>query len=1005
MMHHVRRAGAIFLAAALLTSTVLASYALGDELHGFTVPLADGADLRTQMFWSNSKSDLRTENYITYQPSSGLAPRVSYGSTLLSKGTVSSMATALETQGERVLSGINGDYFVMATGDPLGIVLTEGILRSSASYLDAVGFSPDGKAIIGKPELTVTAKFSGNALKVAEVNKVRTNAGYYLLSDDFGTTTQNTQAGIDVILAPVHENLGSSVTAENGQTLTSSDVLKIGSRVSCVVEQVLDSTESISIPEGKFVMTINKASGEFLVSTLAAVQPGDTMDIEITSADPRWNNATCAIGALYRILTNHTVNSGLDDAAAPRTAVGVKTDGTVIFYSIDGRQRGLSIGASMTQVANRLLELGCVDAVCLDGGGSTTIGTTMPGSNAFSVVNSPSGGGQRAVSNALFLVSTLPPSGVPARLYAEPKNRVLLSGGTTDMSVSFVDSNWHPYSSSEGLSWSAEHGSITADGIYTAPSVSGEDVITVTSDSGLLGTTTVTVFSTPSSIALRNEATGKAVTSLSLSGKESVNLRATASYKKIALALQDENLAWSVSPASLGSITQSGLFTAGSWNGSGTIQVSAGGNTTSIPLSVSVNLRYALLEDFEHDLGSFQSSPTVKLSQDSSSDPVRFGTQSLRADYTLAGERAQIPASLSLDAQDQYLSLWVYGDQSGNVLSATVRDTSDNEHSLSLGTLNFSGWKQCSTTLPTNAGYLTDLMISGNSAIGTIWVDQLLVSNQSDPDNDAPKLSLSIKDNQLSATVSDNNSATFTREQLSLRLDGTVQDFSLDGNTLTATIPALSGTLHRVSVTATDASGNLVRVSQTLGSGSESSSFSDMSGHWALRYTDYLAARGIVNGVATGNVTCFYPDRSITRGDFALMTTRWMGLTLDSYASIQLPFADAASIPTWSLNAVKAMYSLGFMKGSQAADGQLYAKGTDSITRAEAMTILGRIQPKGYPQATLSAFNDAATIPSWSTPHLASLVGQGVVGGFEGMLHPSDKVSRAELCKMLFTLW
>jgi len=1005
MMHNFRRAAALLLAAVLLTSTVLASYALGDELHGFTVPLAQGANLRTQMFWSNSKSDLRTENYITYQPSSGLAPRVSYGASVLSKGSVSSMATDLEKQGERVLSGINGDYFVMATGDPLGIVITEGILRSSASYLDAVGFLPDGKAIIGKPELTVTAKFGGNALKVADVNKVRTNAGYYLLSDDFASTTQNTQAGIDVVLAPVRDSLGSSVTADNGQTITQSDVLKIGSRVSCVVEQVLDSSGSVSIPEGKFVMTINKNSGAYLVSTLAAVKPGDTMDIEITSTDSRWNSADCAIGALYRILTLGKVNTGLDDAAAPRTAVGVKADGTVIFYTIDGRQSGLSVGASMTQVANRLLELGCVDAVCLDGGGSTTIGTTLPGSNGFSVLNSPSDGAQRSVTDALFLVSTLPPSGVPARLYAEPKNRVLLSGGTTSMNVSFVDSNWHPFSSSEGLSWSAKNGSITPAGLYTAPAVSGEDVITVTSDSGLVGTTTVTVFQTPSTLALSNEASGKAVTSLALSGKESVNLRAAASYRMIPLGVQDESFQWSVSPASLGSITPSGLFTAGMSNGSGTIQVTAGGYTTSIPLSVSVNARYALLQNFEQGLGSFQSSPTVKLTQDSTADQVRFGTKSLRVDYTLAGDRAQIPGSIPLGAQDQYLSLWVYGDQSGNALSATVRDSDDTEHSLSFGTLNFSGWKQLSIALPANAAYLTDLTISGGTTTGTIWMDQLLSSNQTAPDSSAPKLSLSITGNQLRATISDNSGATFTREQLGLCLDNKVQDFPVDGNTITATLPALDGALHRVSVTATDASGNLGRASQTLGNGSASSSFLDMSGHWAIRYTDYLAARGIVNGVTTAQGSQFYPDRSITRGDFTLMTARWMGLDLDSYASITLPFADASKIPSWSLNAVKAMYSLGYMKGSQGIDGQLYANAPDSITRAEAMTILGRIQPKGYPEAALNSFKDAASIPSWSKPYLASLVGQGVVGGFEGMLGPSDKVSRAELCKMLFTLW
>lgn len=91
-------------------------------------------------------SDLRTENYVTYKPSDSISPVVSFGSSIPDKQTVTSMAKALEKNGRRVLSGINGDYFVMATGDPLGIVITDGVLRSSASYLHAIGFNADGSA-------------------------------------------------------------------------------------------------------------------------------------------------------------------------------------------------------------------------------------------------------------------------------------------------------------------------------------------------------------------------------------------------------------------------------------------------------------------------------------------------------------------------------------------------------------------------------------------------------------------------------------------------------------------------------------------------------------------------------------------------------------------------------------------------------------------------------------------------------------------------------------------
>lgn len=63
----------------------------------------------------------------------------------------------------------------------------------------------------------------------------------------------------------------------------------------------------------------------------------------------------------------------------PRTALGVRNDGSVVFYTVDGRLSGHSKGVTLAQLANRMLELGCVEAVNLDGGGSTAIHSIYPG--------------------------------------------------------------------------------------------------------------------------------------------------------------------------------------------------------------------------------------------------------------------------------------------------------------------------------------------------------------------------------------------------------------------------------------------------------------------------------------------------------------------------------------------------------------------------------------------------------------------------------------------------
>ena len=1005
MKQFLRRSAALFLSAALLVTTAAASYALGDELHQTVTPLADGVTLTKQLFWSNSQSNLRTENYLTYSPGTDYSPAVSFGSSILAKGTVSSLAKGLETGGQRVLGGINGDYFDMATGNPLGLVVTDGILRSSSSFFSAVGFLPDGSAMMGAPELSVMAKFSGYCLKVADVNKVRTSTGgYYLLSEDFGPTTANTQPGIDVVLSPIRENLGTEVTAENGQTVIQSDVLKIGSRVSCTVESVSQSTGSIPIPPGQFVLTINQQAGPWLQEVLGALQPGDSMEFEITSPDARWNQVENAIGAYNRLLTDGVVTQGLDTSAADRTAIGVRPDGSVIFYTIDGRQAGYSIGATLTQVASRLLELGCVNAVAVDGGGSTTLGATTPDSGSFTGINKPSGGSQRAVTNALFLVSNLSPTGTPTRLHVTPKDRVLLGGATTTAAASFVDSNWYPTQGSENISWSAQYGSFDAAGVYTAPVSGVVDTLTATTPSGLSGSATVTVIAAPNSIAIANKKTGMDITSLSLSAKESVELSARAIWKLIPLKTETSSFTWSLSDPKLGTITDQGVFTAGTQSASGTIKVAAGNFAVTIPVAVSSDSRFDLLDNFEGN-GSLTAGPGSNLQPEMAADYVRFGSQSLRWTYTPTGGSSAISGNLTLPDRANYLSLWVYGDNSGSTLDAACLDASGTSHTLTFGTLNFSGWKQLWATLPADASVLTRLSLSG-SAGGVVWLDQLTTSNQNQSDTTPPQVSLTVSGTGVTATARDNTGVPFMASQLRLLLDGVSMPFTLNagGDGLTATLSGLSQGTHRITVIATDASGNIGRASQTLTGQSAAAPFKDMTSHWAASYTSYLSGRGIVSGVTEKDGSYFYPDRSITRGDFALMTARWMGLDLASYSGVSLPFADTASIPQWSQNAVRAMYDLGIMKGASSG-GKLYGNATAPITRAEAMTILGRIQEKGYPEASLTSFTDVADLPAWAKPYVASLVGQGVVGGYEGHLRPGDSVSRAEVSKMLLTIW
>ena len=55
----------------------------------------------------------------------------------------------------------------------------------------------------------------------------------------------------------------------------------------------------------------------------------------------------------------------------PRTAIGYTADGKMIIVVVQGRMKGLAEGATLPQLAKIMLELGCVEAMNLDGGGSS----------------------------------------------------------------------------------------------------------------------------------------------------------------------------------------------------------------------------------------------------------------------------------------------------------------------------------------------------------------------------------------------------------------------------------------------------------------------------------------------------------------------------------------------------------------------------------------------------------------------------------------------------------
>ena len=120
----------------------------------------------------------------------------------------------------------------------------------------------------------------------------------------------------------------------------------------------------------------------------------------------------------------------------PRTCVGITDDNELVMVVVDGRS-SVSQGVTYEQLAKIMLGLGCDDALGLDGGGSSTMWVKGEPGN---IVNTPSDGTERAVGNALAIVSANPtPTPIPldSRFISATDPDTVVSGNTQSVTMSF----------------------------------------------------------------------------------------------------------------------------------------------------------------------------------------------------------------------------------------------------------------------------------------------------------------------------------------------------------------------------------------------------------------------------------------------------------------------------------------------------------------------------------------------------------------------------------------
>ena len=546
------------------------------ELSGTETPideraaeLGKGVVLRQASYWTGS--DYQTEQYITISPGSAYRPMVYSGDPLTAGGTLAGRAAEVEAMGLHVAAGVNGGFYTMSNGIPVGIIAENGALRSDDEGLNAIGFRAGGGAIIGRPEIALTLD-TGTTDMILVVSTLNRTRGDYLalFTSDFSGTTSAAGEGWNVFCIP----------SGNGK-------LPMSGSVTLTVERVEFADGPVVIPEGRMVLSLGSADSYWMEH----LSPGDELTLKVTCARG-WEDVESAVCLLYPLLEDGGLVEGLekDTGAAPRTAVGVRADGGVVLYTVDGRQSGYSVGKGLDAVAKRMLELGCVAAGALDGGASTQLSAVLPGDTELTNINRPSA--VRNVANYLFVVTQDQPIGQAARLALYPMDIDALAGAEISLTVKAVDENGYPAKAPENLTFAVTEGlGVVRDGVFYAAG-SGSGVITVSAPGLEPAAIPVTVADTPDDFTVYGEVYGQRITALTLDAEQEVDLTVRAYFNHVLLTGGDENFTWNLENTA-GTVDQTGHVTAGAASGTGMLTVRAGEQSREIPITVWSGIPYS----------------------------------------------------------------------------------------------------------------------------------------------------------------------------------------------------------------------------------------------------------------------------------------------------------------------------------------------------------------------------------------------------------------------------
>ena len=293
-----------------------------------------------------------------------LTPALSSNLTLNSRKSISTIA-----KNSKAVVALNGTYFKPQTGVPLGTLMINQKIYTGPVYdRVAMGIFQDGSSTkfdIARVQLNATVKGSGVSIKVDNINQPRMLSTYVLAyTAEWGAKS------------PYAPKYGMNLLVEDN-----------------VITKA--SANPIDIPQNGYVLSGPKSVLHPLL---------DKKDAKLTiKTNPEWKNVKHIIsGGPYlvkdgEVFVDMTAEKlGAISGRNPRSAIGYTADNNLILVAVDGRE-GSSIGMTLMELGNFMKSIGCINAINLDGGGSTVMYVNGQ------VVNNPAQRGGIPLSNAIVL--------------------------------------------------------------------------------------------------------------------------------------------------------------------------------------------------------------------------------------------------------------------------------------------------------------------------------------------------------------------------------------------------------------------------------------------------------------------------------------------------------------------------------------------------------------------------------------------------------------------------